>query len=83
MFKLLGIIRMLFNFNGKLSGYKTYIGALAGVLAVTANFLTGDVTAWVDGEMGLITFVSKAVPEYIAMVAGFWTAGALRAGISK
>jgi len=80
---ILNLVKLLFNLNGTLSGYKTYIAALAGILAVTADFLTGSVIPWIDGDIELLTFVTSSVPQYIALVTGFFAAGALRDGITK
>ncbi|VAX22248.1 hypothetical protein MNBD_NITROSPINAE02-1502 [hydrothermal vent metagenome] len=80
---MLGIIKMIFDLNGALSGYKTYIAAFAGALAVTADFLNGQVIPYIDGDVSMIEFIKNSVPQYVAMISAFWVAGALRAGIDS
>lgn len=79
---ILNAIRFIFEIRGALSGYKTYVGLTATMLAVTAGFLTNQIIPWMDGGVDTITLL-KSLPEFIALITGAWTAGAIRHAIEK
>jgi hypothetical protein len=79
---ILSAIKLIFEIRGVLSGYKTYVGLTATILAVTAGFLTNQVIPWMDGGVDTVAFV-KSLPGFIAVITGAWTAGAMRHAIEK
>jgi hypothetical protein len=72
----------MFELRGILSGYKTYVGLTATMMAVTAAFLTNHVIPWMDGAESTVAII-KTAPEYLAAVTAAWSAGALRGSIGK
>ena len=80
--KILNAIKFIFEIRSALSGYKTYVGLTATMLTVTAGFLANQVIPWMDGGMDTISFL-KSLPEFIALITGAWTAGAMRHAIEK
>ncbi len=79
---ILNAIKFIFEIRGALSGYKTYVGLTATMLTVTAGFLTNQVIPWMDGGVDTMSFL-KSLPEFIALMMGAWTAGAIRHAIEK
>lgn len=79
---MLNAIKWIFTLKGAMSGYKTYVGLAATILAVTAGFLTNQVMPWMDGTVSTVAFL-KALPEFFAMITGAWAAGALRSAIKS
>lgn len=79
---ILNAIRFIFEIRGALSGYKTYVGLTATMLTVTAGFLTNQVIPWMGGGVDTMALL-KSLPEFIALITGAWTAGAIRHAIEK
>lgn len=79
---LLNAIKFIFELRGALAGYKTYVGLAATMLTVTAGFLTNQLIPWMDGSVDTMAFI-RNLPEFIALMTGAWTAGALRNAVGK
>lgn len=79
---ILNAIRLIFEIRGALSGYKTYVGLTVTMLTVTAGFLANQVIPWMDGGVDTTSFL-KSLPEFIALITGAWTAGAMRHAMEK
>lgn len=79
---LLNAIKFIFELRGALAGYKTYVGLAATMLTVTAGFLANQVIPWMDGSVDTMALI-RNLPEFIALMTGAWTAGALRNAVGK
>lgn len=79
---ILNAIKFIFELRGTLSGYKTYVGLAATLLALISGFLANQVIPWMEGGMDTVTLL-KNLPEFLALVTGAWTAGAMRSAIGK
>jgi len=77
---VLNAIKLIFELRGILSGYKTYIGLAATMMALTAGFLTNQVIPWMDGSVDTMAFI-KGLPGFVALMTAAWTAGALRSAL--
>jgi len=77
----LALVKFMFELGGFLSGYKTYITAAAGALAVVVQFLAGPVMNLANGELTSIQFLTDALPTFVQAVSPFIGLGTLRAGI--
>lgn len=80
---MLDIVKFIFQLRGFLSGYKTYLVAFAGVLAVSAQFITGSVVPFLDGDGSTLEFFTTFVPQYVEAVAIYFGLGTVRAGIES
>jgi hypothetical protein len=78
---MLNAIRTLFELRGFLSGYKTYITAFAGILAVVAQFFTGAVIPFIDGDLSLLALATDSLPVFVEQITPFVAIGTLRAGV--
>lgn len=80
--QLLTAIKFIFELQGRLCGYKTYVGLAATMFTMTAGFLANTVMPWLDGGMSTVAFI-KALPEFFTLMTAAWTAGALRHAVGK
>lgn len=79
--KALDLVKFAFDLGGAMSGYKTYIVAAAGAMAVTAQFLTSVVVPALDA--GSVMTIASAMPDFIADVTPYLGIGTLRAGVNR
>ncbi len=78
---MLEMIRTLFQLQGYLAGYKTYLAAVAGVMAALAQFITGELIPYADGQVTLSAMMTNGIPALVAQLAVFFAVGGLRAGV--
>lgn len=79
---LLNAVKFIFELRGALSGYKTYIGLAATMMALTAGFLTNHFIPWMDGSESTSALV-RVAPDFLAAIIAAWSAGALRNSTGK